>query len=70
MPQIASFIYMDECYIGYGQCDGVVTVFDWSSRKELEVVGTYQAHEGDVSCSSVFFVLSDGVRGQISKQQG
>jgi IMP cyclohydrolase len=55
MPQIASFIYMDECYIGYGQCDGVVTVFDWSSRTELEVVGTYQAHEGDVSCSSVLF---------------
>lgn len=55
MPQIASFIYMDERYIGYGQCDGVVTVFDWSSRTELEIVGTYQAHEGDVSCPNVFF---------------
>ncbi|KAG0344266.1 hypothetical protein BG004_004608 [Podila humilis] len=48
MPQIASFICMDERYIGYGQCDGVVTVFDWSSRTSLKVIGTYQAHEGDV----------------------
>ena len=49
MAQIASFLYMDETYIGYGQCDGMVTVFDWSSRTHLDVVGSYQAHEGDVS---------------------
>jgi hypothetical protein len=49
MPQIASFMFMDERYIGYGQCDGAVTVFDWSSRTKLEVVGSYHAHEGDVS---------------------
>lgn len=55
MPQIASFIYMDERFIGYGQCDGVVTVFDWSSRTSLKVIGTYQAHEGDVSFSSDIF---------------
>ncbi|KAI7818228.1 WD40-repeat-containing domain protein [Gamsiella multidivaricata] len=48
MPQTASFMYMDECYIGYGQSDGAVTVFDWSSRTTLKVVGSYQAHEGDV----------------------
>ena len=52
MPQIASFIYMDERYIGYGQCDGAVTVFDWSSRNRLEIVGNYHAHEGDVSCEN------------------
>ncbi|KAG0079443.1 hypothetical protein BGZ90_002590 [Linnemannia elongata] len=65
MPQIASFIYMDERYIGYGQCDGVVTVFDWSSRTELEVVGTYQAHEGDftptIHGDKVMFSTRDAV---------
>ncbi|KAG0319530.1 hypothetical protein BGZ97_001984 [Linnemannia gamsii] len=67
MPQIASFIYMDECYIGYGQCDGVVTVFDWSSRTELEVVGTYQAHEGDVIHISILnhkYVVSASTNGE------
>ncbi|KAF9105559.1 hypothetical protein BGX27_009565 [Mortierella sp. AM989] len=49
--ETASFMYMDDCYIAYGQCDGTVTVFDWSSRTSLEVVGSYQAHEGDVSLS-------------------
>lgn len=57
MPQIASFIYMDERFIGYGQCDGVVTVFDWSSRASLKVVGTYQAHEGDVSLFALQFLF-------------
>ncbi|ORZ24829.1 hypothetical protein BCR41DRAFT_368655 [Lobosporangium transversale] len=47
MPQNASFMYMDEKYIGYGQCDGGVTVFDWSSRTSLEVVGSHHVHEGD-----------------------
>ncbi|KAG0005218.1 hypothetical protein BGZ79_006138 [Entomortierella chlamydospora] len=47
MPQNASFIYIDECYIGYGQSDGAVTVFDWSSRTSLKIVGSYQAHNGD-----------------------
>lgn len=51
MPQIASFMYMDERYIGYGQNDGAVTVFDWSSRTGLEIVGNYHAHDGDVSTS-------------------
>ncbi|KAF9147478.1 hypothetical protein BG015_010890 [Linnemannia schmuckeri] len=67
MPQIASFIYMDESYIGYGQCDGVVTVFDWSSRTELEVVGTYQAHEGDVIHISILdhkYVVSASTNGE------
>ncbi|KAF9548907.1 hypothetical protein EC957_005259 [Mortierella hygrophila] len=67
MPQIASFIYMDERYIGYGQCDGVVTVFDWSSRTELEVVGTYQAHEGDVIHISILdhkYVVSASTNGE------
>ncbi|KAF8951814.1 hypothetical protein BGZ52_009589 [Haplosporangium bisporale] len=67
MPQIASFIYMDERFIGYGQCDGVVTVFDWSSRTSLKVVGTYQAHEGDVIHISVLdnkFVISASTNGE------
>ncbi|KAG0264092.1 hypothetical protein BG011_007487 [Mortierella polycephala] len=67
MPAIASFIYMDECYIGYGQCDGMVTIFDWSSRKELEVVGTYQAHEGDVIHISIRnhkYVISASTNGE------
>ncbi|KAF9125426.1 hypothetical protein BGW39_007408 [Mortierella sp. 14UC] len=67
MPQIASFIYMDEYYIGYGQCDGVVTVFDWSSRTQLEVVGTYQAHEGDVIHISILdrkYVVSASTNGE------
>ncbi|KAG0376202.1 hypothetical protein BGX24_008120 [Mortierella sp. AD032] len=67
MPQIASFIYMDEHYIGYGQCDGVVTVFDWSSRTQLEVVGTYQAHEGDVIHISILdrkYVVSASTNGE------
>ncbi|KAF9189348.1 hypothetical protein BGZ51_009662 [Haplosporangium sp. Z 767] len=67
MPAIASFMYMDERYIGYGQCDGVVTIFDWSSRKELEVVGTYQAHEGDVIHISIRnhkYVISASTNGE------
>ncbi|KAG0198418.1 hypothetical protein BGX28_008165 [Mortierella sp. GBA30] len=67
MPQIASFMYMDERYIGYGQCDGIVTVFDWTSRTELEVVGTYQAHEGDVIHISVLankHVISASTNGE------
>ncbi|KAF9930768.1 hypothetical protein FBU30_011304 [Linnemannia zychae] len=67
MPHIASFIYMDECYIGYGQCDGVVTIFNWSSRKELEIVGTYQAHEGDVIHISILdhkYVVSASTNGE------
>ncbi|KAF9902167.1 hypothetical protein EC991_005213 [Linnemannia zychae] len=67
MPQIASFIYMDENYIGYGQCDGVVTVFDWSSRTQLDVVGTYQAHEGDVIHISILdrkYVVSASTNGE------
>ncbi|KAF9988308.1 hypothetical protein BGZ75_009638 [Mortierella antarctica] len=67
MPQIASFIFMNETYIGYGQCDGVVTIFDWSSRKELEVVGTYQAHEGDVIHINILankYVISASTNGE------
>ncbi|KAG0339293.1 hypothetical protein BG000_002418 [Podila horticola] len=67
MPQIASFIYMDERFIGYGQCDGVVTVFDWSSRTSLKVIGTYQAHEGDVIHVSVLdnkYVISASTNGE------
>ncbi|KAG0223502.1 hypothetical protein BGX31_008473 [Mortierella sp. GBA43] len=68
MPHIASFMYMDERYIGYGQCDGAVTVFDWSSRTKLEVVGSYHAHEGDVihiSILSCKYVISAGTSGEI-----
>ncbi|KAF9425604.1 hypothetical protein BGZ94_007388 [Podila epigama] len=67
MPQIASFIYMDERYIGYGQCDGVVTVFDWSSRTSLEVVGTYHAHQGDVIHISMLdnqYIISASTNGE------
>ncbi|KAF9968370.1 hypothetical protein BGZ70_004530 [Mortierella alpina] len=67
MPQTASFIFMDETYIGYGQCDGVVTIFDWSSRKELEVVGTYHAHEGDVIHINILahkYVISASTNGE------
>ncbi|KAG0325030.1 hypothetical protein BGZ99_001127 [Dissophora globulifera] len=67
MPQIASFMYMDERYIGYGQTDGGVTVFDWSSRVALEVVGTYHAHDGDVIHISVLdhkYVLSVSTNGE------
>ncbi|KAG0243706.1 hypothetical protein BGW41_001579 [Actinomortierella wolfii] len=48
LPQIASFMWMNEQYIGYGTPDGSVTIFDWSSRSELRVAGSYQEHTGDV----------------------
>ncbi|KAI8599805.1 WD40-repeat-containing domain protein [Dissophora ornata] len=67
MPQIASFMYMDETYIGYGQCDGAVTVFDWSSRTTLEVVGSYHAHEGDVIHISILdrkYIISASTNGE------
>ncbi|KAG0229016.1 hypothetical protein BGW42_001837 [Actinomortierella wolfii] len=48
LPQIASFMWMNEQYIGYGATDGSVTIFDWSSRSELRVAGSYQEHTGDV----------------------
>ncbi|GJJ73336.1 hypothetical protein EMPS_05694 [Entomortierella parvispora] len=67
MPHIASFLYMDETYIGYGQCDGMVTVFDWSSRTHLDIVGSYQAHEGDVIHISIMnhnHVISASTNGE------
>ncbi|KAI1310262.1 hypothetical protein EDD11_003762 [Mortierella claussenii] len=67
MPQNASFMYMDENYIGYGQCDGGVTVFDWSSRTSLKIVGSHHAHEGDVIHISIKerdYVISASTNGE------
>jgi hypothetical protein len=60
MPNVASYMHMDERYIAYGQNDGGVIVFDWSSRTSLEVVGSYQAHDGDVSGTHRFLRSSCG----------
>ncbi|KAG0252855.1 hypothetical protein DFQ27_007809 [Actinomortierella ambigua] len=67
-PLIASWMYMDERYIGYGATDGSVTIFDWSSRSELKIAGFYQEHTGDIIYVSILnmeIVMSAGTNGEI-----
>ncbi|KAF9975177.1 hypothetical protein BGZ73_001250 [Actinomortierella ambigua] len=66
-PNIASYMFMDERYIGYGTNDGSVTIFDWSSRSELEIAGSYHEHTGDIIYVSILnmeIVMSASTNGE------